>query len=67
MLVAYVPFENLKTLPFGDELEYSFQFLFNVDICHYSASVPWSPNDMVLATVSAVFQFIEFGQHKITS
>jgi len=67
MLIANVPLDDLKTLPFADELENSLEFLFNVSICQDLTSVSGSPNYMILATVGAVLQFVEFGQHKITS
>jgi hypothetical protein len=67
MLIANVPLDDLKTLPFAEELENSLQFLFNVSICQDLTSVSGGPNYMILATVGTVLQFIEFGQHKITS
>ena len=61
VLITNVPLDDAKAFPFGNELEYSFEFLFNIVICQYLASVPWSPNDMVLAKVCAVFEVVEFG------
>jgi len=55
VFVSDVPLDNLKTLPFADEIENSLKFLFNIDASKNLASISRSPDNMVLAYVCAVF------------
>ncbi len=67
VFVADGPLDDCKPFPLADEFENSLEFCFNIVIGQYFSSVSGSPDYMVLADVSTVFKFVEFGQHKITS
>lgn len=54
MFISDVPGNNLKSLPLGNHLEHSFEFLFNILICKNFATKPWCPNNVITAIASAV-------------
>ena len=64
MFVSDVPALDHKVFPAADQLEQSLEFLFNILIGHNSASILWSPNQVVLTDVCAMIKFVQLAIHK---
>ncbi len=67
MFIANVPGPDGEAFPAADQPKYPFEFSFDILILHDFATVPWDPNQVVLATVCAVIELIQSDVAQIKS
>ena len=63
MFVPHVPGVDPELLPPRDELEHSLQFLFDVDIAEYLASVLGTPHNVVITDPGCMGLLIQASVH----